>query len=227
MTTCEILAQFSLFSVLNQEELYKVQAITTKRTYQKKEFVFMEGEKKEAVFFIQSGAVKTFKVDKNGNEQIMNILHEGEMFPHIGFFDESPYPATAEVIQKAELLLIPINDFENLMLSHPQIAVKMMKIMSQKTSTLTQRIQTLISQDILHRVVFSLIRLALESGKQNRNKVFIDIPITNRDFANMIGSTRETVNRVLNQLKKENLIDFNRNGILINDINKLKTYLNT
>lgn len=187
----------------------------------------MEGEKKEAVFFIQSGAVKTFKVDKNGNEQIMNILHEGEMFPHIGFFDESPYPATAEVIQKAELLLIPINDFENLMLSHPQIAVKMMKIMSQKISTLTQRIQTLISQDILHRVVFSLIRLALESGKQNRNKVFIDIPITNRDFANMIGSTRETVNRVLNQLKKENLIDFNRNGILINDINKLKTYLNT
>lgn len=227
MTTCEILAQFSLFSVLNQEELYKVQAITTKRTYQKKEFVFMEGEKKEAVFFIQSGAVKTFKVDKNGNEQIMNILHEGEMFPHIGLFDESPYPATAEVIQKAELLLIPINDFENLMLSHPQIAVKMMKIMSQKISTLTQRIQTLISQDILHRVVFSLIRLALESGKQNRNKVFIDIPITNRDFANMIGSTRETVNRVLNQLKKENLIDFNRNGILINDINKLKTYLNT
>lgn len=227
MSTIENFSQIPPFSDLNQDEFDHVQAITMKRAYQKKEFVFMEGEQKEAVFFIQSGAVKTFKVDKNGNEQIINLLHDGEMFPHIGFFDESPYPATAEVIQDTELLVIPIRDFEELMLKHPQIAVKMLKIMSEKISTLTERIQTFISQDVHYRVVFTLIRLALESGKQKSNKIFITIPITNQDFANMIGSSRETVNRILNQLKKENLIDFDRNGIQINDINQLKTYVDT
>lgn len=223
MKTVDILRHIPLFSELSEEELQKVKAITTKRTYKKKEYVFMEGDKREAVFFIQSGAIKTFKVDQEGNEQIMNLLREGEMFPHIGFFDESPYPATAEVIQEAELFVIRMDDFEALMLNQPQIAVKVMKIMGQKISALAQRIQALISQDVRHRVIFSLIRLALESGKQTEKGVHIDMPITNQDFANIVGSSRETVNRIFNQLKKENLIEFGKNGILINDIDELKT----
>lgn len=185
----------------------------------------MEGEKREAVFFIHSGTVKTFKVDKEGNEQIINLLRKGEMFPHIGFFDASPYPATAEVIQEAELFVIRIDNFEELMLEHPQIAVKVMKMMSQKISELAQRIQTFISQDVRHRVIFSLLRLALESGKQTEQGVLIDMPITNQDFANMVGSSRETINRILNQLKKENLIEFGRDGILIRNMDQLNQLL--
>lgn len=225
MKTVDVLRQIPLFSELNQEELQKVRAITTQRTYKKKEYVFMEGEKREAVFFIHSGTVKTFKVDKEGNEQIINLLRKGEMFPHIGFFDASPYPATAEVIQETELFVIRIDDFEELMLEHPQIAVKVMKMMSQKISELAQRIQTFISQDVRHRVIFSLLRLALESGKQTEQGVLIDMPITNQDFANMVGSSRETINRILNQLKKENLIEFGRDGILIRNMDQLNQLL--
>ena len=183
------------------------------------------GKNGKLYFFIHSGTVKTFKVDKEGNEQIINLLRKGEMFPHIGFFDASPYPATAEVIQEAELFVIRIDDFEELMLEHPQIAVKVMKMMSLKISELAQRIQTFISQDVRHRVIFSLLRLALESGKQTEQGVLIDMPITNQDFANMVGSSRETINRILNQLKKENLIELGRDGILIRNMDQLNQLL--
>lgn len=219
------LKKFSLFSELNYEELQKLADIATKKQYPRRQYVFMEGERRKAVFFISSGSVKTFKVDRGGNEQVMNFLHSGDMFPHVGFFDDTPYPATAEVLQSAELLIIPIDDFQHLLLTHPRIAIKVMKIMNQKLLSLIERVQQLVSQDMKQRVVQTLIRLAAESGTETEDGIFIDMPITNRDFAGIVGASRETVNRILNQLKKEQLIDPRRNGILIYDLKKLEKAL--
>ncbi|HEX7063456.1 MAG TPA: Crp/Fnr family transcriptional regulator [Bacillales bacterium] len=220
----EILKELPLFSELNNEELRRLEAITSQHTYTKKEYIFMEGQPREAVYFIQSGTVKIFKVDLNGNEQVINILQKGEMFPHIGFFDTTPYPATAEIIENAELFAIRIEDFDNLLIEQPAISLKVMKIMGQKINTLQQRIQELISQDVHHRIVRSLIRLAEEVGQTKGNGIRIEMPITNQDFANMVGSTRETINRVFAHLKKERLLETDRHGILVYDLDRLKKY---
>jgi CRP/FNR family transcriptional regulator len=166
--------------------------------------------------------VKTFKVDEDGNEQIISLLQKGEMFPHIGFFDKTPYPATAEVIQTAELLVIRIDDFDQLLIEQPQIAVKIMKIMGQKIVMLTERVQELISQDVLHRVVSTLVRLADETGKADDEGIHIDMPLTHQDFANIVGSTRETVSRVLSGLKKKKLLNIDQHHIVIYDLAALE-----
>ncbi|HET7521840.1 MAG TPA: Crp/Fnr family transcriptional regulator [Bacillales bacterium] len=220
----EVLRGVPLFSELNDKELKHLAEITTKRTYPRRQYVFMEGDKRQAVFFIEEGTVKTFKVDSDGNEQVINLLQKGEMFPHIGFFDETPYPATAEIIEKAELLVIRIDDFDNLLIEQPRIAVKLMKIMGRKIFMLAQRVQELISQDVRHRVVRTLLRLADENGKVDDKGIHINMPITNRDFANMVGSSRETINRVLNELKNEKLLKADRRGILIYDLDHLRNY---
>ncbi|HET7658624.1 MAG TPA: Crp/Fnr family transcriptional regulator [Bacillales bacterium] len=221
----DLLRRIPLFSELNEYELQHICSITTTRVYPKRQYIFMEGEQREAVFFIQSGAVKTFKIDESGHEQVINILDKDEMFPHIGFFETNPYPATAEAIEKTELLIIRIDDFDNLLTQHPVIALKVMKIMGQKILMLQQRIQELISQDVEHRLVRVLIRLARESGRKEGNGVHIHMPITNQDLANMVGSTRETVNRLLNSYKKANLLEATRQGISIHDVDRLKQYL--
>lgn len=220
----EILKGLPLFTELNDEELARIESITNKRTYSKREYIFMEGEPREAVYFIQTGTVKIFKVDVNGNEQIINILQKGEMFPHIGFFDTTPYPATAEIIEHVELYAIRIEDFDNLLIEQPSITLKVMKIMGQKIYMLQQRIQELISQDVRHRIIHSVVRLAGEVGKKKENGIRIEMPITNRDFANMVGSSRETINRIFAHLKKEQLLETDRHGILIYDLDRLKNY---
>lgn len=223
--TIQVLKQVPLFAELNEEDLDQLKDITSKGTYRKRECIFMEGEEREAVYFIHSGTIKTFKVDYDGKEQIINLLQAGDMFPHIGFFEESPYPATAEVISDTVLFMIRIEDFDEFMITHPRIAMKVMKIMGQKISALTQRIQEMTSQDVHHRVVLALIRLAQESGLSDNQEIFIDIPITNQDVANIVGSSRETINRVLNQLKKEDLIESSRKGIYIKDLDQLRQYM--
>lgn len=218
----EVLRNVPLFSEMAADELARLASITARRQYNRHSLVFMQAEPREAVFFIESGVIKTYKVDKDGNEQVIAFLKAGDMFPHVGFFDNSPYPATAEVVRNAELLLIRIEDFDQLLMAHPPMAIKVMKIMGQKLLHLQERLQDLISSDVHRRVVYSLIRLAHEYGEQQNGGMFISLPMTNRDFANMVGTSRESINRTLNQLKKEKLLEIHRNGIFVYDLDALQ-----
>lgn len=220
----EELKEMALFSGLNEEELNHLALISMKKTYQSRAYVFMEGVEREAVFFIRKGIVKTFKTDEEGNEHVISLLQKGEMFPHVGFFDETPYPATAEIIQKAELIVIRIDNFDRLLIKQPQIAVKVMKIMGQKILMLTQRLQEFTSQDVQHRVIRALVRLADETGKADDKGIHIDMPLTNSDFANLVGTTRESINRVLSQLKREKLLKINHHKMVIYDLAALQKF---
>ncbi|WP_027724948.1 Crp/Fnr family transcriptional regulator [Tuberibacillus calidus] len=220
----EILKRVPLFSELTHEELTKLSQITSEKTIGKKQFIFMEGEKREAVYFIRSGVVKVFRVDENGNEQVINLLQTGEMFPHIGFFDEGPYPSTAQAMEETHLLVIRVDDFNELLMMYPRIAIKVMKIMGQKIKQLANRIQEFISQDVQHRLIHTLLRLSDQHLAEDGSAT-IEMPLTNQDVANMVGTTRETINRIFNQLKKEGLIETSRKRIYIPNVDALKEHI--
>ncbi|HHY21739.1 MAG TPA: Crp/Fnr family transcriptional regulator [Bacilli bacterium] len=216
------LKQIPLFSELTDSELEYLKQMMTERIFKKQTYIFMEGSKREAVYFIQTGTVKVFKVDEAGNEQGICLLKAGNMFPHVGFFDDSSYPATAEVVEEGKLLIVKVEDFERFLLENPKVAMKVMKTMGQKTIELQQRLQDLISGDVYKRVTSLLLRFARESGEERENGVFIAMPISNKEIANMIGTTRESISRTLNHYRKLHLIDIEKEGIMIRDIAKLE-----
>jgi len=217
------LRRIPLFAELDDQEISKIKASTVTHSYQRKSNVFMEGEARTAVFFIRKGVVKTYKIDINGNEQIVSFLKEGDMFPHVGFFDQTPYPATAEVLEDAELLVIPIKAFEQAILEMPTIAIKVMRVMGTKLKELQAKLQDFTAQDVNHRIVSYLCRLAKEHGKQVEDSIEIDLRITHQEFASLVGSTRETVTRVFNQLKKEKILSVDRKKITILDLDALES----
>ncbi len=210
-----------LFKHLTNQEIDELLLITHERRYKKRMVIFMEGEQREAVYFIKYGSVKAYKIDEEGNKQVISLLKEGDMFPHVGFFDQSPYPATAEVVSDTELLVIRIKDFEQLLLKRPQMSIKVMTVMGQKIIDLQNRIQDFISKDVQQRFIQVIIKMASEHGKKHEKGIYLEVPLTNQDFANMVGTTRETVNRMLTQLRKRKVIHLERDGILIYNINDL------
>lgn len=214
--------QFMLFQDLNEEELKLIEDISILRTYPKKATIFNEGSDKEAVYFIQEGLVKTYKTDENGHEHIVSFLKTGEMFPHTGLFNQSPYPATAETIVETKLSAIPIQKFEGLVMRMPSIALKMMCVMGDKIKELQDKLQMLSEQDVKHRILSFLLILVDQHGETDKSEIMIKLPVTHQEFANCIGTTRETVNRFLNQLSKEGLLSVDRNGIIVKDVEALK-----
>lgn len=218
----QFLLQVPLFQDLNQHEIERIEEITISRFIPKKGIIFAEGEMKEAVFFIMDGLVKTYKTDENGHEQIVSFLKTGDMFPHTGFFHLHPYPATAEAIIETNLLAIPVQTFEQLMLGNPEIAIKMMRVMGAKIRELQEKLQVLTGQDVRNRVISFLIMLADQHGVAKDNKITINLPMTHQEFANSVGTTRETINRLLNQLDKDGILKTERNRIVIFDMDVLK-----
>lgn len=216
------LQQVPLFHDLNAQELERIEDISIARSVAKKSTVFLEGSAKEAVYFIRSGLVKTYKTDEHGHEQIVSFLKSGDLFPHTGFFNQNPYPATAEAIVDTQLLAIPVRTFEQLMISTPSIAVKMMRVMGDKIRELQEKLQVLSGQDVKHRALTFLLQLAEQHGKPQEGAIMINLPMTHQEIATSVGTTRETINRLLNQLSKEALLELDRNRIVILDLEALK-----
>ncbi|GAA4719726.1 Crp/Fnr family transcriptional regulator [Brevibacillus fulvus] len=213
-----------LFRNLDSEELAYLNQITVKRFFRKKSVIFSEGAEKTEVFFIAEGLVRTYKVTENGNEQTVSLLRAGEMFPHVGFFHDDPYPATAEALIDTQLLIIPVHKFEQLMLQKPTIAVKVMKILGEKIKELQERLQVFSANTVDQRVIAFLCKLAEQYVPDKDGVIKIHIPMTHQEIATLVGTTRETINRFFNRLQKEGVAAKNRTHITILNFDRLKQW---
>lgn len=213
--TLSILKAFKPFRGLSDEELAPVRDIAILRSYRKKTVIFNEGTDKETVYFILEGLVKTYKTDENGHENIVSFLKDGDMFPHTVFFDPQPYPATAETLTDSRMIAIPLSSFEKAILLTPPLTMKVMQMMGDKIRELQATIQQLTGQDAQNRGISFLLKLAERYGVEQDGTIAIPLPITNLEMANAIGTTRETVNRLLNQLRKDQVIEMKSNKLII------------
>ncbi|UOF90586.1 Crp/Fnr family transcriptional regulator [Fodinisporobacter ferrooxydans] len=211
------LRQMSIFSDLSDQELDKIANIVHARKFPRDTFVFHEGDEREAVYFVRSGIVKVSKLDEDGREQIVSFLQSGDMFPHVGFFDDAPYPGTAQTIEASELAAIPIREFEHLLLQQPKIFLKVTRVLGRKILELQQKLQDVTIQNAYDRIVHALLHLCKQNGLKVENGFVLSFRLTNRELANMIGTSRETVNRVLNDLRKQGSVDFVTEGIWVSD----------
>lgn len=211
----EWLREIGIFNDLNDAELLDLNRIVQTQNALRGRHVFYEGDERTAVYFVRTGTVKVTKVDEEGREQIVSFLQPGDMFPHVGFFDDAPYPGTAQTLEDSVLASVAIRDFERLLARQPKIAFKVMRVLGRKILELQQKLQDVTLQNASERVVHTLVHLALRYGEEKENGRALVFRVTNRELANMIGTTRETVNRVLNDLRRQGKIDFDAEGIWI------------
>ncbi|AGB41208.1 cAMP-binding protein [Halobacteroides halobius DSM 5150] len=218
----QLLKQSSYFAALTDQELAKIKEIMFTRQYQEGEFIFFEGEVGEGLFFIKSGKVKLTKMIESGKEQILNIFKAGDMFAEVVLFDQGKYPATAVVIDDSEIGVISKEDMEEIMRNYPEITIKILRVMGKRLRRAQERIRNLGLKNTKSRTASILVHLAQEHGWDNKNKTSISLSLSQQDLAGLIGSSRETISRVLSKLKKEDLVDVSREKIVIKDLIGLK-----
>lgn len=218
----KVLSGFSLFRELTDNELNEITDISIVRDWKKHSHVFLQGDPLENVYFIYSGKIKVYKSDINGREQIVAIMKKGEMFPHVGFFRKGDYPAFAEVLEHSILIAVPISQFENVLIENPELCIKVFKVLGEKIIDLQDRLEEQILNNTYEQIIKLLVRLAQKHGRKlENNTIWLEAEFTNRDLANMIGTTRETISRTLTKMKREELIELDNEGNMILDPEKL------
>ncbi|HEY2421563.1 MAG TPA: Crp/Fnr family transcriptional regulator, partial [Neobacillus sp.] len=216
------LSAVPLFKELTLEELEPIVKIAQTRFYKHKMYVFMQDDTLDRVFFIHSGKVKIFKTDFSGKEQIISVLEPGEMFPHAGFFRQGTYPAHAEIIEDANLIVVPIDKFEEILISYPELCIKLFKVLGEKIVDLQGRLEAQVLHNTYEQIILLLLRLCKSNGEKMGDRYQFTTQFTNRELANMIGTSRETVSRTMNHLKKKEFLDQGEDGFYLIDFESLQ-----
>ncbi len=221
----DFIRKIPIFVDLSPVEAESVGQLTILRKYRKNMIVFMEGEPGEALFFVLSGKVKISKLTEDGREQILHIVQAGDIFAEVVLIDRGPYPATAEAIEAAQVGILRNDDVENLIRTNPDIALKILKVMSKRLRQAQIQVRDLALKDTYGRLASMLLILAKDHGCPCDSGTRIDISLSRQELANLIGTSRETVTRILSDFKRNKVIDLDKQVIVLLDENKLKSWM--
>ncbi|MCL5982564.1 MAG: Crp/Fnr family transcriptional regulator [Firmicutes bacterium] len=220
----ECLKKIPLFDGLADEELSMIAALTVEKVYRKNALIFLEDDPGEGLFIIQQGRVKISKNSADGREQILHILKDGDVFAEVVLFDQGVYPATAEAVEDTRVWLLRNEDMERLLQKQPKLAVKLLRLMSRRLRQSQLLIRDLALHDTCGRLAGLLLRLARREGEKAGGRIILDLDLTRQELASMIGTSRETVARILSRFQKEGVLVLEKQKIVILDEQKLRDW---
>jgi CheY-like chemotaxis protein len=213
----------SLFSETKEhKELEKLLIGKNARTFRKKEFVYIEGQTPTEIFYIKKGEIKTYKVNYDGKELITGLHNGGAFLGYVSLLEEHPYHENAEVIEEAEIVMIPRQEFLQVVYSSKDIARKFIRLISKKLGEAEDRLLDLAYQSVRQRVAGVLLRLNNQMMAFHKSAL---IPICRKDISSIVGTATESLNRTLADFKDEGLIEIGEDGIKVLNHSKLERLL--
>lgn len=209
----------------SKDNFEKLQSIMYQKRVEAGSYLFMEGEKTGKLYYLRSGRVKIRKTTEEGRDLILSILQRGDLIGEFGE-DSDEFYYSAEVIESGEIGVIQLKDLVILLYRQGDFAVQFMKWIG-----LMQRIVQTKFRDLLlfgkpGALASTLIRLSNTYGVAGKDGILLNIKLTNFELADLIGTTRESVNRMLSGLKDEGTIGVVNGKIVIRRLSNLRQICN-
>lgn len=190
--------------------------------YKKGQFIYFEDEPSDQIYMIAKGRVKIGSYSKKGKEITKTILSKGEVFGELALTGEEFRKDFAQALAE-DTIVCPMNIslMQQLMHDNKSLTLKIFKLIGFRFRKLEKRLESLIFKDARTRVVEFIKELAEEKGQKVGFETMVKNPLTHQDIANLTGTSRQTVTTILNELRDQNLINFDRRKILVRDMSKL------
>ena len=198
--------KFSLFEELDDRELASIAAVAKPRRYAKDDVVFHADESGDIFCLIKEGQVKVTMISPEGKEIILSMLGPGEFFGEMALLDDEPRSATIIAMEPLDLVTIWRADFLQILQENFSISKKLLATLSRRLRTASNRIESLATMDVYGRLARFFLDLAREHGKVLDNGYVAVTRPTHQSIANMIGTSRETVSRLIHDLMRQNLL---------------------
>jgi CRP-like cAMP-binding protein len=211
-------------STVSEDLSSLLKSIGTPRSVKKGSFLFQEGEKADELFLIKSGVFQVCKLSLEGKDLNMRICKKDDYIGELTLFSEdATYMLSAYALEGGDVLSIQRDHLEKALINDAPLTFEFMKWIS----TLLRKNQSKIRDLVMHgkkgALYSTLIRISNSYGVKVENGILLDIHLTNQELAKFCAATRESVNRMLSDLKKKNVIDYSPNGrIIIQDLEYLR-----
>jgi CRP/FNR family transcriptional regulator/CRP/FNR family cyclic AMP-dependent transcriptional regulator len=211
-----------LFQDLSSQDIQAICATMIQRRFSAHQTILLEEDPDNQTFFIiVSGKVHVVVLTAEGKKTILATLQKGDFFGEMALLDGEPRSASVVAAQDCELLMLYRNGFVSTLKKYPQLTIRILIALCKRLRKSNRQINTLSLMSVYGRVADVLLQLAREQGLRNGDMIVIPNRPTHQVLAEMAGTSRETVTRILSQLQKKHYITFDRKRLVILDEKKL------
>jgi CRP/FNR family cyclic AMP-dependent transcriptional regulator len=210
----DLLRTVPIFSELSDPDVASLAQLMTRRKYPKDGVVFFENEEGDSFFMIVEGRIKVTILGDDGREVILSMLGPGDFFGEMALLDNEPRSATAIAAEDSELLCLSRSDFQGVATKR-SITSALIKILTARLRRANHQISTLALLDVYGRVARVILDMAREEGKRLKDGRIAFRRATHQEIANRIGTTRETVTRMLKDLERQGLIQIDAREMIV------------
>lgn len=215
-TTFDYLAEINLLTELSAEDIAAIDALVPKLSYPANTVIYSPGDKIREIYFLKRGRVQLFQVTQDGKQLTLTVLGDGNIFGETDLFATGAGSCYAKTVAPTLLCHMSKADLDRFMMQRPQVALKLVEILSHEIRKLQALTTTLVLEDVKTRIGYLLLTLADQFGKaQAGGWVKIDLRLTHQEVAHLIGATRESVSLVLGELAREEIVKTERGVIAI------------
>ncbi|HRF24766.1 MAG TPA: Crp/Fnr family transcriptional regulator, partial [Chitinophagaceae bacterium] len=191
-------------------------------TLNKKQPLYQEGKRPRFLYYLSRGKVKCFKVHEDGKEYITDLFSEGDFLGYTALIEDKNYDDSAVVLEEADIMQIPREDFMQMVFSDISVAAKFIRLVTHNVKEKEERLMSLAYSSLRKRVAKALVDI---HGKFSIGGESKPIEISREDIAHYVGTATESLIRTLSDFKSEKLIEIKEGKINIGNIEKLKNLL--
>jgi CRP/FNR family cyclic AMP-dependent transcriptional regulator len=218
----DALSEAPLFDALNEEDSRALRAMVLVVKLNRGERLFAEGDKGDQLYIIISGKIKLTKAAPDGRENLLSVHGPGEMFGELSLFDPVPRTASATAVTDAELAALAHEDVRTWLSSRPEVSMHLLRALAQRLRRINEVKADLVFTDVPGRVAKALLDLAERFGVQNSDGIQVNHDLTQEELAQLVGASRETVNKALADFAARGWIQLAAKSVLVIDPDRLR-----
>lgn len=210
----------STFSDLNVDDIAWLNEIKSTKAYKKGELIFKEGHYPKGLFCVHSGKIKVAQLGDDGKEQIVHLIHNGDIMGHRALLGEDQYSCSSVAMEDSQVCFIPKDSFNSMVNNNAKLALKIAHLLADELKALEKKVTHSVQNSVKERLAESILQLKQNYGMKADQQT-INVVVTREDLANLAGTSRETATRYLYEFQNLHLIELVGKTIKIINENKL------
>ena len=223
-----LIRNYDLWSHLTDDEYAELNVVHNFIEAAKGEYVYFEAFHHNKLYFIKEGFIRIGFIDESGSEIIREIIQRGEIFGQLTLEPKSLQGEFAQAYKSdVSLCAFTIDDFNHLLTKRPELALKYTKQVGTKLRTIENRLVNLLNKDVRTRLIHFFNQMVLQdNNREEQTSLCLPNHLTHEDVAHLIGSSRQTVSTLINEMTVEGLVQFTRQQLCFPDVKRLQNLAN-
>ena len=209
------LRRIRLFDGISPSEMQEMEKITRMEEVKKRQPLYLPGDPSSSVYLLKRGRVKIANTSPSGKEVTFEILEPGEIFGELDVLEDAPRSTSAEALDDALICVIPRKDFDQYLAMHPNVTLKLTKLIGLRLKKIQSRVEDLVFRDVPARLAHLLSELSKTEGIADKQGIRLKAKLTHQEMANLIACSRETVSTTMGQFRDDGLIQMDGRTITI------------